>query len=85
MSSVRESFGEEPSEKSCNLEELAKTRGVDWIYANPKTLSNLTNDWEGLREFLTTERERRRLPTYSTRYGVLVTLYDWLRWGRAAA
>lgn len=83
VTTVWENYGTTPSQKRWTVDELVASNGVDWIYANPNQVSNMTDDWEGLREFLITERARRRLAKYSTRYGVLVTVYDWLRWGCA--
>lgn len=83
VSRAWQDFGALRSQERLSVDELLNNNGANWIYDNPKLVSNMTDDWEGLREFLITERGRRRLAKYSTRYGLLVTVYDWLRWACA--
>ncbi|MFT4261879.1 MAG: SIR2 family protein [Nocardioides sp.] len=63
--------------------ELEADIGVEGILNNATKLPSLTDDVEGLREFLIRNKARRSQDWWATQYGKAAVAYDWMRYGRS--
>lgn len=63
--------------------ELEADRGVEAILNSAMKLPALTDDVDGLREFLVQNKARRSQNWWATQYGKAVVAYDWMRYGSA--
>ena len=66
------------------ISELESTRGFEWILTNALRLPSLTDDVEGLLEFLVRHKEKRTRK-WSVQYAKAAVAYDWMRYGKAAS
>lgn len=68
------------AENPTSFAEVQRTRGEEWVLANPWEVLDLTRDADGLRDYLV-ENRALRSGGYATGYAKLVLLYDWLVYG----
>ncbi|WP_193596384.1 hypothetical protein [Microbacterium sp. YJN-G] len=65
--------------------ELEADRGVEGILNSAMNLPSLTDDVDGLRDFLIRVKTRRSQDWWATQYGKAAVAYDWMRYGRGGA
>lgn len=65
-----------------SVEELEASKGVEGLLNSAMKLPSLTDDVDGLREFLIRNKSRRSQGWWATQYGKAVVAYDWMRHGR---
>lgn len=79
-------FGKlKPEPKLLTVAELEARMGVDGVLNSAMKLPAMTDDIEGLREFLIRNKARRSQAWWATQYGKATVAYDWLRYGRGGA
>lgn len=71
--------------KLLTMADLEADRGVDGILNSAMKLPSLTDDVEGLREFLIRVKTRRNQDWWATQYGKAAVAYDWMCYGRGGA
>lgn len=65
------------------LTELEDEMGVEGVLNAAMKLSSMTDDVDGLRDFLIRHKSRRQEAWWGTQYGKAAVAYDWMRYGRA--
>ena len=80
--SVRNRLADKASPANAQtVQELLKSRGWEWVFNHPWELPTLTEDIEGIQNLLDKERKLRQYSWWSTQYGKMCVLYDWLKYG----
>lgn len=82
VASVNARLAANKAEHQLSLSDLVQERGAEWVLNNPWTLPRFSQDLGGLRDFLDAQRKSRQYPWWSTQYGKLTVVYDWLRYAR---
>lgn len=62
------------------IDDIVASEGVDWILYHAFDLPTLTDDVEGLRDLIESERHRR-VGKFMSQYAKLAVAYDWMLYG----
>ncbi len=65
------------------ISQIEAARGWEWILKSANVLPSLTDDHEGLRDFLIRHKAHRSDNRWGTQYGKAAVAYDWMRYGAA--
>ncbi|QHD88385.1 hypothetical protein GR168_23090 (plasmid) [Gordonia sp. JH63] len=79
---VKDNLGKLSTAASETIDDLVNGEGVEWVIYHAFTLPTRTDDTEGLRDLIESERPRR-VGKFMSQYAKLAVAYDWMRYGPA--
>lgn len=77
-----ETFDQEQFLHLYSMDDLVKERGFNWVLDHALEVPKYTIDVDGIRTILVSQRWRRKSDRWSTGYGKLALVYDWMRYSR---
>lgn len=77
---VKARLGKPAAAGSATIDDLVAENGVEWVFYHAFELAALTQDVEGLRDLIESERVRREGKLMS-QYAKIAVVYDWMRYG----
>lgn len=77
-----ETFNQKQFPNLCSMSELVNKRGFNWVLDHALEVPKYTTDVSGIRTSLVSERWRRKANRWSTGYGKLALVYDWMRYSQ---
>lgn len=77
---LKANLGKPRTGTSETIDDIVAENGVEWVIYHAFDLPSLTNDIEGLRDLIESERPRR-VGKFMSQYAKLAVAYDWMRYG----
>jgi hypothetical protein len=81
-SNVNARLGKKTLTSDHTIDELLNSHDLEWIFNNPWELPAVTTDLDGLRALLDNERSLRQYSWWSTQYGKVCDVYDWMKYAK---